>query len=67
MFGFNIHSICELNMCEKHDPGLLNQLCEQASKETDGEKLLTLIKKISEELDKKHPASDVRDQANKSA
>jgi hypothetical protein len=43
-------------MASRYDPALLQKLCEQASKETDTEKLLELTRKISEELDKKPPA-----------
>jgi hypothetical protein len=53
-------------MSEKYDPARLHKLCEQASKETDSDKLLKLIREISEELDKKLPSS-TEDQSKKSA
>lgn len=54
-------------MSQKVDPALVQKLCEQASKESDGEKLLELIKKINSELDKDLRHSDAREQSRKSA
>jgi hypothetical protein len=43
-------------MADHFDPTLLQQLCEQASKETDTQKLLELTKQIGDLLDKKQSA-----------
>ena len=40
-------------MNEHYDPALLEQLCEQARKEMDPEKLVVLVKRINAVLDDK--------------
>jgi len=40
-------------MVEQDDPNLLQELCEQASREKDSEKLLSLTQQICQILDKK--------------
>ena len=51
----------------KFDPALLQQLCEQASKEMDPEKLLRLTKQINQLLELKEQATRPAQSNKKSA
>jgi len=54
-------------MADRFDPALLQQLCEQASKEMDPEKLLRLTKRINELLELKERAAKPDPEKKKSA
>jgi hypothetical protein len=44
-------------MKEQYDPALLEQLCEQARKEMDPQKLVALVKRINALLDEKEKSA----------
>lgn len=54
-------------MTERYDPALLQQLCEQASKEMDPDKLLRLTKRINQLLESREQAAKNEQSKKKSA